>query len=227
MTIETVAAWSAIIIAAVGAVSTVCVALINSYSNYLLKKIDKKQIEEQEKKQQINQKSIIHEISSTQELKVILTNIQEITGCDRTNIWMFHNGGYFYTGEPIQRMTMISEYNKEGVYPLKHKFIGVPIRIFARNLTKLAQSKEIEFVNERNELAYNDALSIINQEADVTSSYIFKIKSSDNKDWTGVLCLGWLTHKELIETQIEEIQNKCKIISNILTPEYLKNDNNS
>lgn len=222
-----IAAWSAIIIAGIGAVSTILKTLIDSYTNYLLKKIDKKHELEEEKKKEINQKAIIYDINSGIELKTILKEIQEITNCERTNIWMFHNGGYFYTGEAIQRMTMITEYNKEGIQALKHKFIGIPVRMFARNLLRLALNKDINFVYEKNELAYNDALSVINQEADVTSSYIFKIRDPNNSDWNGVLCLGWLKHKELSETQIEEIKTKCNIINNILTPAYLKDDNNT
>ena len=131
---------------------------------------------------------------------------------------MFHNGGYYYTGENIQRMTMIAETNREPLEPIKHKFLGIPVRLFARNLQKLIANN---YTHERNELAYNDALSVINQEHKITSSALFKLTSADEKDWVGVLAFGWIKHQELTQDQIDYILEQSKIISQILTPEYL------
>ena len=204
----------------IAAFSAITVAAIKAYGDYLIKKLDVKEKEKVTKVQENNQKSINHSIASTNEIIKILQVIQEEVKSDRINIWMFHNGGYYYTGESIQRMSMVVEQNNEGFDSLKHKFLNVPIRFFARNLNKLVDAN-IDYIAERNELAYQDALAQVNKEHEVTSNAIFKIKSSDKKDWIGILTVAWLKHNELEQKYIDHIKNKIEDISVILTPEYL------
>lgn len=220
MAIESVAEWTAIIVAIVGAISATFVTFIPSYTNYLIKRLEIKEKQASIDKQQSNQKALIHDIRSTDTLKDLLRNIQQEINCSRINVWMFHNGGYFYTGEAIQRMTMIVEHNEDGLEPIKHKFTGVPVRIFARNLIKLTDKNTL-YTHERNELAYNDALSVINQENKVTSSSLFKIKSTDDKDWTGILAIAWVSHKELTQEQVDYVIEQTQLISQVLSPQYL------
>ena len=217
-----VGAWIGIIAAIVGAISAIGVAFINSYTTYLIKRLD---IEDKKKKEKVlanNQKALVHDIKSTDVLKNILLSIRKEINCERVNVWMFHNGGYYYTGESIQRMTMIAESNHEELAAIKHKFTGIPVRLFARNLSKLIDNSNM-YSHERNELAYNDALSVINEEHRIVSSAIIKIKSSDDKDWVGILALGWVKHTELTDEQITELIDKSRLISQILTPDYLHN----
>lgn len=215
-----IGAWIGIIVAGVGAISAICVAFINSYTNYLIKRLELKDKQQKETVLQNNQKALVHDIKSTDVLKTMLEDIQKEVNCDRVNVWMFHNGGYYYTGESIQRMTMIAETNHESLEPIKHKFLGIPVRLFARNLQKLIANN---YTHERNELAYNDALSAINQEYKIISSALFKIKSSDEKDWVGILAFGWIKHTELTDDQVKYTIEKTKLISQILTPDYLSN----
>lgn len=222
MDISNITVWSTLFVAVVGVLGTIIVASIRAYADYTIKKLEIKEKESKIKTQEQNQKSIQHSINSTSTIIDVLENIKKEINSDRLNIWMFHNGGYYYTGESIQRMTMIIELNNEGFEDVKHKFLNIPIRFFARNLNKL-NSSENNYAFERNELAYEDALAQANKEYEVTSSALFKIKSSDNKDWIGMLVIGWLSHKELDEKQISYVQNKIKDISNALTPEYLIN----
>lgn len=217
---EHIALFSGIIIAMVAGIFSAVVAATNVYGNYMIKKMELKEKQAAAERVEKNQKAIIHDIKSGEELKHLLSKIQKITEASRVNVWMFHNGGYYYTGEPIQRMTMITETNKDGVEPVKHKFIGIPVRMFGRNLAKLVE-KDAFYSQERNELAYNDALSLINSENHVISSALFKLKSSDNKDWVGILAMGWTGHNELTIEQVELIIQECKNISHLLTPDYL------
>lgn len=217
---EHIALFSGIIIAMVAGIFSAVVAATNVYGNYMIKKMELKEKQAAAERGRKNQKAIIHDIKSVEELKQVLSKIQEITEASRVNVWMFHNGGYYYTGEPIQRMTMITEKNKDGVEPVKHKSIGIPVRMFGRNLAKLVE-KDTFYSQERNELAYNDALSLINLENQVISSALFKLKSSDNKDWVGILAMGWTGHNELTVEQVELIVQECKNISHLLTPDYL------
>lgn len=213
-----IVAWTSIAVASVGAIATLIGVFVRAYTDYLIKKLEIKDKEKKEVIQQNNQKALVHDIESTSVLKQILSDIQKEINCDRLNVWMFHNGGYFYTGESIQRMTMIAEMTHAPLEPIKHKFTGIPIRVFARNLEKLISSS---YTHERNELAYNDALAAVNQEYKITSSAIFKLMSADNKDWVGTLAIGWTNHQELTQDQINYIAKQTEIISQILTPDYL------
>lgn len=131
---------------------------------------------------------------------------------------MFHNGGYYYTGNAIQRLSIVAGVSDNINEDLKAKFTNLPIGLFARSLQKLLDN---DYTHERNELAYQDTLGIINSQYQITSSALFKLMSADGHDWVGMLSIGWLEHNELTDKEIEFVKSKLVEISRLLTPKLL------
>lgn len=210
--------WSAIIIAIVGVFGTTIAAIVKFGSDYFLKKLD---IKEQEKKVahfKENLENVKQDIENHSKIDLICDEIRKYVGATKCNIWMFHNGGYYYTGNAIQRLSIVAGVSDNINEDLKAKFTNLPIGLFARSLQKLLDN---DYTHERNELAYQDTLGIINSQYQITSSALFKLMSADGHDWVGMLSIGWLEHNELTDKEIEFVKSKLVEISRLLTPKLL------
>lgn len=207
-------------VAIAGACATVFAALFAAIFPFLNSVITKK-MEINAKQQAANIKrqnleAVPSEISKSAGIENILHQITEKLGCVRCNVWLFHNGGYYYTGTGIQKISMVVDVG--GPKEDKVRFHNMPLSIFARNLQRLL---EANYVHERNELAYSDTLGILNQSSNVASSAIFKLHDKTNTDWVGILALGWIEHTELSSTEIKYIEQMLHSISVLISPKVL------
>jgi hypothetical protein len=215
--IEAPEMWVAIF----GAVATVFAALFASLFPFLNSVISKK-MELREKQQAAvlkkqNTEAIPETISRTNEVENILHQISDKVRCIRCNIWLFHNGGYYYTGTGIQRISMVCDVG--GSKEERLRFQAMPLSIFARNMGKLLKE---DYVHEKNELAYSDALGIINQSSAVVSSALFKLRDKTNTDWVGILEMGWEDHNELSTSDVEYIKQMLHSISVLISTKMLR-----
>ena len=135
-------------------------------------------------------------------------NLLKKLGAQRVNIWLFHNGGYCYTGEPIQKLSVICESNDEGVEPVMHIFQNQPIGIFQRNLEKLSKN---DYFYEYNELQHKDSLAAINLLYKIVSSGLFKLKNKEGY-FAGVLAIGYDHHHAITSGEVEIIKEVAKVI---------------
>lgn len=209
---------SAIIVAVVGVLGTAIAALIKFGSDYVIKKLD---IKEQEKKAahfKENLEGIKQDIANHSKIDMICEEIRKYVGATKCNVWMFHNGGYYYTGSAIQRISIVAGVSEDLQDDIKTKFTNIPVGIFARNLQKLLDA---DYTHEKNELAYQDTLGVINSQYHVTSSALFKLMSINTQDWIGMLALGFIDHKELTEPEIQYVKSRLDEITRLLTPKLL------
>lgn len=212
------AEWVTIIVAIIGVVGTAVVALIKFGSDYMLKKMEMKADETKALHIKQNLESIKEDIANHSLIDNLCQDIKEYVKASRCNVWMFHNGGYYYTGSAIQRLSIVAGVSDNIHEDIKTKFTNLPIGLFARNLQKLLDN---DYIHERNELAYQDTLGVINTQYQVTSSALFKLMSADNHDWVGMLAIGWIEHKELTEKEVEFVKTKLTEITRLLTPKLL------
>lgn len=212
------AEWVTIIVAIIGVVGTAVVALIKFGSDYMLKKMDLKTTQDRADHLKKNLEGIKNDIANHSLIEDVCQEIKDYIKSSRCNIWMFHNGGYYYTGSPIQRISIVAGVSEKTNDDIRSKFVNLPIGLFARNLQKLLDN---DYTHERNELAYQDTLGIINAQYGTTSSALFKLMSADGHDWVGMLSLGWLEHNELTDKEIEFVKSKLTEISRLLTPKLL------
>lgn len=212
------AEWVTIIVAIIGVVGTAIAALIKFGSDYMLKKMEMKADETKALHIKQNLESIKEDIANHSLIDNLCQDIKEYVKASRCNVWMFHNGGYYYTGSAIQRLSIVAGVSDNIHEDIKTKFTNLPIGLFARNLQKLLDN---DYIHERNELAYQDTLGVINTQYQVTSSALFKLMSADNHDWVGMLAIGWIEHKELTEKEVEFVKTKLTEITRLLTPKLL------
>ncbi|HMT02053.1 MAG TPA: hypothetical protein PKD00_01875 [Burkholderiales bacterium] len=210
--------WSTIILAIISAMSALLLAVIKFGSDYILKKIEIKEAEKHEKHLKDNLSHLHEDISNNVEIDSICLTIKEHVNCSKCNIWMFHNGGYYYTGNSIQRISMVAGISEDVNDILKHRMTNLPIGVFSRNLAKLLDS---DYTHEKNELMYQDSLAMMNLQYQIVSSALFKIKSADEQDWVGILAIGWTEHKVLTETEVSFIKSKLDNITILLSPKLL------
>lgn len=209
---------AAIIIATLGVVGGILTAAVKFSGDYMLKKLEIREAKAKEASLKEGVKNVSAQVKSTALLEIICKEIRNFVGATKCNVWMFHNGGYYYTGSPIQRISMVARSLDEVDDEFKSKFVNMPIGLFSRNLQKLNQDR---YVHEKNELAYNDTLGIINSQYHVTSSALFKIMSQDGEDWVGLLALGWHKHNTLTEKEIAYIEARLLEITRLLSPKLI------
>lgn len=209
--------WVAIAGAAATVFAALFAAMFPVLNNIVTKRMEIKERQQIETIKKQNVKDVPGVISRTSEAEKILKQISDSVGCVRCNIWLFHNGGYYYTGNGIQKISMVCDIG--GSSEDRIRFQNMPLSIFARNLEKLLQA---DYVHERNELAYSDTLGIINQSSYVVSSALFKIKDKTNTDWVGILAMGWQEHNELSTSDVQYIQQLLHSISVLISPKMLR-----
>lgn len=121
----------------------------------------------------------------------------------RVNVWLFHNGGYYYTGEPIQKLSIICEKNEDTMDPVIHLFQNQPIAIFQRNLEKLISN---DWFSEYNELQYKDSMAVINSLYKIVSSGLFKLKNKEGY-FAGILAIGYSHQHAITAGDVELIKD--------------------
>lgn len=143
--------------------------------------------------------SVTKAVNKNRRLDHLCSELQIKINASRVNIWLFHNGGYFYTGEPIQKLSMICERNAEGVESIMHIFQNQPIAIFQRNLEKLTSN---DWFREYNELRYSDSLATINTLYKIVSTGLFKLRNKEGY-FAGILAVSYETNYEVTSGEIE------------------------
>lgn len=152
--------------------------------------------------------SVANAVEKNKRLDTLCDTIQQRLSAQRVTVWLFHNGGYYYTGDAIQKLSIICEKNAEGVDPIIHIFQNQPISIFQRNLEKLAVN---DYFYEYNELQYKDSLSVLNNLYGIISSGIFKLKNKEGY-FAGVLCIGYNRHHAITSGEVETIKEiACQV----------------
>lgn len=209
---------ASIIIAIIGVLGTAIAASIKFGSDYVIKKMEIKEKEKHDNHLKNNLAQLEQDINNHSKINELCDDIHSYIGANRVNIWMFHNGGYYYTGSPIQRLTMVAGNAEVLQEDLKQRFSNLPIGVFARNLQKLIDN---DYIHEKNELMYQDPLAIINMQYHIVSSALFKLKSMDEQDWIGILAIGWEEHKQLNIDEVNFIKTKLDNISILLSPKLI------
>lgn len=147
-------------------------------------------------------------VEKNKRLDALCSDLQDKLRAQRVVVWLFHNGGYYYTGEPIQKLSVICEKNDDDVEPIIHISQNQPISIFQRNLEKLTEN---DYFYEYNEQQYKDSLSVLNNLYGIISSGIFKLKNKEGY-FAGVLCIGYNRHHAITSGEVEIIKEiACQV----------------
>jgi hypothetical protein len=157
--------------------------------------------------------SITNAVVKNQRIEALLNELMTKLQPHRITVSLFHNGGYYYTGAPIQKLSVVCEKNAEGVENLMHLFQNFSISIFQRNLEKLIANDEYY---EYNELQHNDSAAVINKMYDVISYGMFKLRNAEGY-FCGILSVAYSGNHRLTEGEAEIARNIAKKIQSEIT----------
>lgn len=172
-------------------------------------------------KHRLEKKSEPDMVTDALKVSELVTNkiddIREVYKADRVWVTQFHNGGHFYpTGKSITKFSVIYETVGTGVSSIQHNFQNIPVNLFSKSMNELVKSNSISISDYKDHTIATFGLKYIAEENGCKSSYIFAIKSIDDK-FIGVLGLDYTKKKTmLLENEIKDLLIKSSSIGGVL-----------
>jgi hypothetical protein len=146
-----------------------------------------------------------------------LDQIKEEFKPDRVWVTQFHNGGHFYpTGKSMAKYSMIYEVVNPGVSSVQSNFQNIPVNLFSRSINHLLESDLIEIPDYKDETIATYGLKYIAEDTGCKSSYIFAIKTIDDK-FIGSLGIDYTKRKTKLEMdQINQLMVYSAALGGVL-----------
>ena len=172
-------------------------------------------------KHRLEKKSEPDMVTDALKVSELVTNkideIREVYKADRVWVTQFHNGGHFYpTGKSITKFSVIYETVNTGVSSIQHNFQNIPVNLFSKSMNELVKSNNISISDFKNPEIATFGLKYIAEESGCKSTYIFAIKSIEDK-FIGVLGLDYTKKKTmLVESEIKDLLIKSSSIGGVL-----------
>lgn len=149
---------------------------------------------------------------------IVLSKLKEIlddTSADRVSIFSFHNGGIFYSGKSMQKMSMSYEELDNGISSIMMDKQNIPVSACITTLKPLMENGEFYSPDVKE---YPDGLCKYNLLEDgVKSTYLWPIINLSNQA-IGVLRVDYVKRKTKIS---DDDATKYELLSNQL-PGYLE-----
>lgn len=153
-----------------------------------------------------------------------LDYIKDEFKADRVWLAQFHNGGHFYpTGKSIAKFSMVYEIVESTTKSIQSNFQNIPVSLFSKPINHLLEKEVIEIADYRDETVATYGLKYIAEDAGSKSSYMFAIKTIDNK-FIGVMTLDFTRKRiQLDHDQINILHNHATAIGGVLNTHLHKN----
>lgn len=130
-----------------------------------------------------------------------IDHIREDFKADRVWISQFHNGGHFYpTGKSIAKFSVIYETVSSNTASIQSNFQNIPVNLFTKSMNKLLEENTIEIPDYKDETIPTYGLKYIAEESNCKSSYLFAIKTIDDK-FIGVLGIDYTKRKTRLDIE--------------------------
>lgn len=146
-----------------------------------------------------------------------LDYIKEEFKADRVWLAQFHNGGHFYpTGKSIAKFSIVYEIVETTTKSIQSNFQNIPVSLFSKPINQLLEHEVIEIYDYKNETIATYGLKYIAEDAGSKSTYMFAIKTIDNK-FIGVLTLDYTRKRvQLDHESVNIIHNHATAIGGVL-----------
>jgi hypothetical protein len=151
-------------------------------------------------------------VSAVNESNIISNELDRLLtdySADRIWIAQFHNGGAYYpTGKSIQKFSIFFEVAKSMKDSIKMIFQNIPVNLFSKFLGKILEDDFIAISDYKDETIATYGLKYVAEEHGSKSSYIFSIRTMDDRI-VGVLVVEYtgrkkvLTQAEIVELRLE------------------------
>ena len=146
-----------------------------------------------------------------------IDHIRDEFGADRVWISQFHNGGNFYpTGRSMAKFSIMYEAVSANASSVQSNFKNIPVNLFSRSINQLLQNDVIEVADFKDETIATYGLKYVAEESGCKSSYLFAIKTLDDK-FIGVLSVEYTKRKtKLNMEEINHLSNHASSIGGVL-----------
>lgn len=146
-----------------------------------------------------------------------IDHIKDEFNADRVWVSQFHNGGNFYpTGRSMAKFSIMYETVGSNASSVQSNFKNIPVNLFSRSINELLQNDAIEISDFKDESISTFGLKYIAEETGCKSSYLFSIKTIENK-FIGVLSLEYTKRKtKLNMEQINHLQVHASSLGGVL-----------
>ena len=146
-----------------------------------------------------------------------IDHIRDEFGADRVWISQFHNGGNFYpTGRSMAKFSIMYEAVSSNATSVQSNFKNIPVNLFSRSINQLLLNDVIEVADFKDETIATYGLKYVAEESGCKSSYLFAIKTLDDK-FIGVLSVEYTKRKtKLNMEEINHLSNHASSIGGVL-----------
>lgn len=194
--------WGAVITALITAITTLAAVWYRSYL--------------QAKRKEDTGCPVTAAVDIDTELLAKIEDLRIKAGADRAALYQFHNGGEYYTGTSMQKMSNTYEVVGKGIERILPMRQGLPVSACNSTLSKLLPEKRLKFYDVEED--YPESLCKYNlSEAGVQSHYIWAIFDL-NKNTVGVFMLDFVkSKKKLAQSKLDMIE-----LNVIKMPGYLE-----
>lgn len=153
-----------------------------------------------------------------------LDQIKDEVKADRIWLIQFHNGGHFYpTGKSIAKFSMVYETVDSGTKSIQSNFQNIPVSLFSKPINYLLENDIIEIPDFKDETVATYGLKYIAEENGTKSSYMFAIKTIEEK-FIGVLAVEFTKRKTIVNEETTHLlQNQATAIGGVLNNHLQKN----
>ena len=146
-----------------------------------------------------------------------IDHIKEEFKSDRVWISQFHNGGNFYpTGKSMAKFSIVYESVSANVHSIQTNFQNIPVQLFSKAINELYQNDIIQIADFKDEKIATFGLKYIAEECGSKSSYLFAIKTIEDK-FIGVLCIDYTKKKTNLDLEsVNHVQVHASSIGGVL-----------
>jgi len=146
-----------------------------------------------------------------------IDHIRDEFNADRVWISQFHNGGNFYpTGRSMAKFSIMYEAVSSNANSVQSNFKNIPVNLFSRSINQLLQNDVIEIADFKDETIATYGLKYVGEESGCKSSYLFAIKTLDDK-FIGVLSVEYTKRKTKLNIEeINHLSNHASSIGGVL-----------
>jgi hypothetical protein len=146
-----------------------------------------------------------------------IEQIKEEFDADRVWVSQFHNGGNFYpTGRSMAKFSIMYETVGQYAQSVQTNFKNIPVNLFSKSINELLNNNAIEISDYTNEEIPTFGLKYVAEETGCKSSYLFAIKTIEDK-FIGVLSVDYTKDKkDLTFEEVTHLQVHASSIGGVL-----------
>jgi len=146
-----------------------------------------------------------------------IEHIREEFSADRVWVTQFHNGGNFYpTGKSMAKFSVMYETVNSGTSSVQTNFHNIPVNLFSKSINQLLNNDVIEIPDYKDETIATYGLKYIAEDTGCKSSYLFAIKTIDDK-FIGILGLDFTKKKNKLDIEsINHLQVHATSLGGVL-----------